>query len=642
MQRAMRVIGTAGHVDHGKSTLVKALTGTHPDRLKEEREREMTIDLGFAWMTLPLDDQPGTEEVGIVDVPGHRDFIENMLAGVGGIDAALFVIAADEGVMPQTREHLAILDLLKIESGVIALTKTDVVDQKDLGGEDWLDLIESDIRSIVSGTVLEDAQIVRVSGVSGAGIPELKRAIAGVLAKQPARPDILRPRLPVDRVFSMPGFGTVVTGTLMDGSLSIGDEIEILPSKISTRIRGLQSHKQREDTAVPGSRTAVNITGVAVENIRRGDVLAHPSTYKPTRRLDALVKLLPDASIPLKHNQELKFYIAASDVVARTRLLGTDEIKPGTEGWVQFELKEPVVAVKGDRFIIRRPSPGETLGGGLVIDPHPRRRYRRFSDSNIARLDALAKGDPEQVVLETLETLSTASLTQLINSAHMDTGEVKKLVSGLVKQGEIVILGGNEPGVKNALLLTAASWQWVSGKILNQVADYHERFPLKMGIPPQELRTKLKEPVLANLAIDQLIQEEKLVERGAVLRLPGHRIIFTPDQESAASRLLKRFEAAPNAPPSVKECIAEVGPDIYAALVELGRLVPVSQEVVFREQDYTRLVDETREYLKTNGTITVAQARDRFNTSRKYILALFEHFDAIGITKRVGDERRLK
>jgi selenocysteine-specific elongation factor len=318
----MRVIGTAGHVDHGKSALVAALTGTHPDRLKEEQAREMTIELGFAWFTLP-----DGEEVGVVDVPGHRDFIENMLSGVGGIDAALFVIAADEGVMPQTREHLAILDILQIGAGIIVLTKTDLIDEPE-----WLDLVEIDVRMIVSGTVLEDAPLVRVSAKNGAGLQDLIKALEIVLAGHPPRPDLGRARLSVDRVFTLPGFGTVVTGTLADGSLRQGDEIEILPQRIRGRVRGLQSHKRKVDQAHPGSRTAVNISGVDVEDIRRGDVLTPPGVYTPTQRVDVHFRLLPDLGSPLKHAAEVKLFVGASEVLARVRLLKTDELIPGEEG----------------------------------------------------------------------------------------------------------------------------------------------------------------------------------------------------------------------------------------------------------------------------------------------------------------------
>ncbi|MRR52612.1 MAG: selenocysteine-specific translation elongation factor, partial [Rhodocyclaceae bacterium] len=291
----MHVIGTAGHVDHGKSTLVAALTGTHPDRLKEEQEREMTIDLGFAWLTLP-DGEP----VGIVDVPGHRDFIENMLAGVGGIDAALFVIAADEGVMPQTREHLAILDLLQVQNGVVALTKVDLAPDAD-----WLDLVEEDVRQALRGTVLEQAPIVRVSARAHSGLDELRQALADCLAHTQPRPDLGRPRLPIDRVFSIAGFGTVVTGTLQDGRFKVGDEIEVLPAGKRGRIRGLQTHKQKEDVAVPGSRTAVNISGVDLDEVQRGDVMAHTGKYRPTQRIDVYFRLLKDAAGPLAHSAEV-------------------------------------------------------------------------------------------------------------------------------------------------------------------------------------------------------------------------------------------------------------------------------------------------------------------------------------------------
>ncbi|MBE0697429.1 MAG: selenocysteine-specific translation elongation factor, partial [Anaerolineaceae bacterium] len=383
----MHVIGTAGHVDHGKSTLVAALTGIHPDRLKEEQEREMTIDLGFAWMALP-----GGEQVGIVDVPGHRDFIENMLAGVGGIDAVLFVVAADEGVMPQTREHLAILDLLQVESGIVVLTKADMIEDAE-----WFELVEADVRQVLQGTVLANAPIIRVSAKTGAGLDALSAALETCLAGRPARSDLGRPRLPIDRVFTIAGFGTVVTGTLIDGRLKLGEEVEILPSGLRGRIRGLQSHKRKEQAAVPGSRTAVNVTGLEVEQINRGDILAYPGKYHSTRLLDVHFRLLSDASGPLKHSSEVKFYLGTAEILARVRLLGTEELKPGEEGWLQLELREPTLAVRGDRYILRRPSPGETLGGGVVVDPQPKGRYRRFAEGMLERLEALLAGSPADI-----------------------------------------------------------------------------------------------------------------------------------------------------------------------------------------------------------------------------------------------------
>src|SRR3989304_3701015 len=338
----MRVIGTAGHVDHGKSTLVEALTGVHPDRLKEEREREMTIDLGFGWMTLP-----SGERVGIVDVPGHIDFIENMLAGVGSIDAALFVVAADEGVMPQTREHLAILDLLKIEAGIVALTKIDLVDAE------WIDLVKSDVSDTLRGTALERASIIPVSARRGDGIPDLIGALEAVLAQRPARPDRGPPRLSVDRVFTVAGFGTVVTGTLIDGSFAVGDEVDIQPIGLAARIRGLQTHKAKLERAVPGSRVAINLSGVEVSDVKRGDVVASPGWLRPTRLLDARFEHLAESRgnspRPLKHNAEVKLFHGAAEVSATVRLIGDEMLPPGREGWVQFALKQPMAIVKGDR-----------------------------------------------------------------------------------------------------------------------------------------------------------------------------------------------------------------------------------------------------------------------------------------------------
>ncbi|HEX2697160.1 MAG TPA: selenocysteine-specific translation elongation factor, partial [Anaerolineales bacterium] len=418
----MRVIGTAGHVDHGKSTLIEALTGTHPDSLKEEQAREMTIELGFGWLTLP-----SGEEIGIVDVPGHRDFIGNMLAGVGGIDAALLVIAADEGIMPQTKEHLAILDLLQIPAGLIALTKTDLIKDKD-----WLDLIETDVRTAVKGTVLQNAPILRVSARTKTGLDQLLATLADVLRDRPARPNLGRPRLPIDRVFSMSGFGTVVTGTLTDGHLAIGDDVEILPSNLTGRVRGLQTHKKKEEQAVPGSRTAVNISGVATEQIQRGDVLVHPRQYQTTRRVDARFRLLKDVSAPLKHSSEVKIFVGTSETIATLRLLGVEELSPGAEGWIQLELHKPIVAVRGDHYILRRPSPGETLGGGVIVDTQPKGRHKRFDESILKSLVSLTQGSPSDVLLEAALALNAAPINDIVARSQLETASAESALKDLL------------------------------------------------------------------------------------------------------------------------------------------------------------------------------------------------------------------
>jgi selenocysteine-specific elongation factor len=626
----MRVIGTAGHVDHGKSTLIAALTGVHPDRLKEEQEREMTIELGFGWLTLP-----DGEEIGIVDVPGHRDFIENMLAGIGGIDAALLIIAADEGVMPQTREHLAILDLLQIQNGLVVITKTDLVDDSD-----WLDLVETDIRAVLAGTVMENAPFVRVSAKTGFGLDELQRSLSLILRNTTPRLDLGRPRLPIDRVFSIPGFGTVVTGTLTDGHLSVGDEVEILPSGRKSRVRGLQTHKQKEESAVPGSRTAVNISGVAVDEIARGEVVVTPGHYQPTRRLDARLRLLKDVSAPLKHATEVKVFLGTAESVARLRVLGAETLEPGSEGWIQLELREPLVAARGDRFILRRPSPSETLGGGLVVDPQPRERHKRFDESVLTGLETLSQGSPAEVLFLAALVLGAASAKEIVAKARLESEFAGTALRECIESGLLIPLEGQiEAPISEKLLLPAPHWENLRNNALAALAAHHKNFPLRRGMPREELKSRLKlTPRLFNAALKRL----DLQDGGNWLALPGHAIHFSATQQARADALLKKFAAAPYTPPSVKECQVEAGEDVYAALVELGELIQAAPEVVFRRTDYEKMVAQVRALLAKNGQLTAAEVRDLFGTSRKYALGLLEHLDALGVTIRDGDYRRLK
>ncbi len=620
----MRVIGTAGHVDHGKSTLVTALTGMNPDRLQEEREREMTIDLGFAWLTLP-----NGEAVGVIDVPGHRDFIENMLAGVGGIDATLFVVAADEGVMPQTREHLAILDLLQIPAGVIALTKKDLVDS------DWLSLISSDLAAIVRGTVLERAPQIAVSARLGEGLPELKAALADCLAARPPRPDLGRPRLPLDRVFTLTGFGTVVTGTLADGPLQLGDEVEILPVGLPARIRGLQTHKAKIERAVPGSRVAVNLTGVEVAQLQRGFVLAHPGTLRATSRLDVRFTHLRDAGLSLKHNAEVKLFIGAAEVLATVRLLQHEALAPGETAWVQLELAQPVVAVKGDRFILRRPSPGATIGGGSVIDPHPPRRHKRHDPALLARLDTLAKGTPGEILLQALQLLGPAPLKEALAKAALDATATTATLAEVSPQ--LIYLDGD------ALVLSLPVWRQFASNIYDLLQAFHAAHPLRAGMPREELKSKLKlSPRIFNALVAHAAATGTVVATGAVVRLPAHSITFTPIQQTAINVLLADYRREPFNTPSVKDCTARLGDAVLAALIDLGALVQLSPDVLLLAETYTQAVERVRAHVHARGKITVAEARDLFSTSRKYALALMEYLDAQGVTKRIGDERVLK
>ena len=627
----MRVIGTAGHVDHGKSTLIEALTGTHPDRLKEEKAREMTIELGFGWLTLP-----NGEEIGIVDVPGHRDFIENMLSGIGGIDAVLLVIAADEGIMPQTKEHLAILDLLQIPAGLIVLTKTDLASDSD-----WLDLIEADIRRAVSETVLNGAPILRVSARAGTGLKELSHALENLLQEKPTRPDLNRPRLPIDRIFTMSGFGTVVTGTLRDGQLSVGDEVEILPSGLQGRVRGLQTHKKKAESAVPGSRTAVNISGVDVEQIQRGDVLAHPGQYQATRRIDVRFKALHDISKPLAHGDEVKFFVGSSETVATIRILGTDEIKASEEGWLQLELRDDTVALRGDRYILRRPSPSETLGGGAVVDHQPKGRHKRFDADVLKSLESLAQGSPAEVLFEAASALQIAPLKEIISKSRLEAAAAESALQETVQNGQLVLLENSQK--PEALVAALPYWNSLSATILDTVQSYHAQYPLRRGMPREELKSKLKlTPKIFNAVIVHLGSKNELTDdRGAVSKL-GHEVKFDGQNQLKVQALRRKFESNPYATPSLKECQTEAGEEVINALIEQGELVLVSQDVIFLKSDYDEMVSRIKQKLTAQGQITLAEVRDMLNTTRKYVQALLEHLDAIGVTMRDGDARKLR
>jgi len=640
----MRVIGTAGHVDHGKSALIEALTGTHPDRLQEERDRGLTIVLGFAWLTLPDGD-----EIGIVDVPGHSDFIENMLSGVGAIDAALFVVAADESVMPQTREHLAILNLLKIDGGVVALTKVDLIDDPD-----WLDLVEAEVKETLAGTVLDSAPVVRVSARTGEGVDELRKILQHVLADKPPRADLGRGRLSVDRVFTIDGFGTVVTGTLTEGQLQIGDEVTILPQGISGRVRGLQTHQSKIQVAVPGSRTAVNISGINADQVLRGDVIAHPNNYQPTRRLDVHFQMLPEASHPLRHNTTAKFFIGAAEVIARVRLLGVELLKPGDQGWLQLELVSPVVAVRGDRYILRRPSPAETMGGGVVIDPHPKGRHKRFDQDVLDRFDALASGTPDDIFMQALLVLGVASFQDTANKASLAAETAKESLDALIDEGQVLLLNEDELITASTLLSSKTYWGQMLSSAVREITDYHHSYPLRSGMPREELKSRLQITTrIFNALLAHLIAGNQLIEISLRRDLPGissipvvqhpdHKVRYSPDQQKQVDVLMAKFKSQPYVAPTVKDCLDALGDDLYAALIDAGRLMPVSSEVVFRWEDYQTMVSELRRILTQQGTIQIAQVRDHFNTTRRYVLALMEHLDAIGITVREGDVRKLK
>ncbi len=630
----MYVIGTAGHVDHGKSTLIKALTGIHPDRLKEEKLRQMTIDLGFAWLELP-----DGEELGIVDVPGHRDFIENMLSGVGGIDAALFIIAADEGVMPQTKEHLAILDLLQVKNGIIVITKIDLVDDPD-----WLDLVEMDVHDAVKGTVLEHARIVRVSAYTKAGIDALIKILQELLAEVKPKPDFDRARLPIDRVFSITGFGTIVTGTLLDGSLKVGEEVELLPGRKKVRIRGLQTHKKNEQIASPGSRTAVNLTGINVDEIQRGQVIASLKKYQPTQRFDADLRILPSSSFSIKHNQTVKLFIGASEVLSRIRVLGQDEIKPGETGWVQVEPAAEIVGIRGDRFIIRIPSPGETIGGGMIVNPNPSRRHKRFSEVVIKQLEAYKQGTPYEIFLQSIQDVGVGAFDMVAKKAKLESSIIREFWTDLIEGKQIYQLEKGDVFQKPGTMICSFAWLMdKQNKTSSLLENYHHQYNLRSGIPKEELKSRLKLDQPVFLAVLNLFQEINFVETiGNVVRLKAFSPNLNDSQQKAQESILKSFSAMPYSTPGIKESIENHGEEIFNYLQSENILINVGNDVAFLSEYYHEMKEWVVYKIEQSESLTVAEFRDKFQTSRKYALAFLEHLDAIGITIRDGDVRKIR
>ncbi|MFN8530770.1 MAG: selenocysteine-specific translation elongation factor [Anaerolineae bacterium] len=616
----MYVIGTAGHVDHGKSTLVTALTGIDPDRLAEEKAREMTIDLGFAWMSLA-----DGESVGIVDVPGHRDFIENMLAGVAGMDAVLLVIAADEGVMPQTREHLHILDLLDIKHGIIVLTKTDVVDDAD-----WLVLVQADIRAAVAGTTLADASILPVSARTGSGLAELKQALAALLSGLPPRKDLGRPRLPIDRTFTITGFGTVLTGTLSGGSLRISDEVELQPSGLRGRIRGLQSYQKAVQTAYPGSRVAVNIVGIDKTDVQRGDVLALPGQIQPTQMIDVWFRHLPDASRPLKHDAEVKLFVGAAETSARVRLLGTDSISPGETGWLQLRLMNPSALTDGDRYILRYPSPGETIGGGIVVDAHPPERWKRFAPAVIEHLTIRAQGTPAERLAQAADSPDPLPRPVLQRQLGMDDNTFVAALEEAVQFGFVRQLPDQS-------LITEERWQTIAQAIGDHVRAYHQAFPLRMGMPREELRSRLGIKQASLAAILNTLSD--VIHNHEVIAYVDHQVVFTSAQTAQIDNLLHTLGETPYTPPAFRAVSSGIEEEAIRALFDRGDLVPVQPDMVYTRAAYDLLVEVVLTFLDSHDSISASQLRDHIGTSRKYAIALLEFLDSQGITKRIGDLR---
>lgn len=632
MQRV--IIGTAGHIDHGKTTLVKALTGVDTDRLKEEKQRGISIELGFA----PLD-LPNGQRAGLVDVPGHERFIRQMLAGASGIDMVILVIAADEGVMPQTREHMDIIELLGIERGVVAITKKDLVE------DDWLMLVEEEVREYLEGTVLKGAPVIPVSAVTGEGIPELLKTLEEMAEQVPGKPAAGKVRLPIDRVFSMTGFGTVVTGTLWSGEIKTGDTLEILPSRKLVRVRNLQVHGQRVEKALAGQRVAANLQGVEVEEIRRGNVLATPGFLQPSYRVDTVFRLLKTSPWRLKNWTRIRFHLGTDEALGRVILLDRDELAPGEEAYAQIVLEKPVVAYQQDRFVARFYSPVTTIGGGKIIDPHPPKQ-KRFREEVLAMLALKEEGSILEVILQELETNSDAvlSVTDIAREVGEDEEQVSQNLALLLEQGKIaaVEVEGKRYYISSHRL------EQLEDRTRELLADFHSRYPLRKGYSREELRTRLFKSYQSKIAggLLQLMEQRGTIKtEGNYVALPHHRPSPSPAQEEAVSRIMHEMSKQPFSPPGPKELMdltrldTEDFNEVLGYLLEQGQLVKVAENTYFSAEAIEQGKTLLEKYFKTNRELGLATARDLFNSSRKYTLPLMEYYDRIRFTKRVGDVR---
>ncbi len=627
------VVGTAGHIDHGKTSLVKALTGTDTDRLPEEKARGITIDLGFAFL-----EEPGSLVIEIVDVPGHERFVKNMLAGVGGIDLALLVVAADEGVMPQTREHLAICQLLRIKSGMVALTKA------DLAEPDWIDLVRDDVANLVRSTFLAGCPLLPVSVKTGAGLGELRQALADLGRQVPAKPTDQTARLPIDRVFTVKGFGTVVTGTLTAGTFGVDDKVEVYPRGVQSKVRGLQVHGTGVERASAGQRTAVNLQGVERAAIERGDVVAPPGSLVPSLLADATLELLPDAPRPLKARDRVRFHVGTQEVMARVLLVDRATLEPGQVSYGRFRFEAPVVALPGDRFVIRSYSPIVTIGGGTLLDIAPP-RFKRKAPALLAHLTLLEHGAPTQVLEEHLKQAGPAGARAADLRARTAFGpdRLKRLLEELVQAGALV-------AVDREWYLHREGNDRLRSQTLALLEAFHAENPLRAGISREELRSRaghaqerVFSQLLSGLEAEGLVRSEK-----DQVRLATHTIRLSAEQDRIVKGLEADFLKAGAAPPSPEEALARLGVqgtekhELFQLLVSDRRLLRVKDSLYFHAEALRAIQDKVVAHLREKKDIGPGDVKDLLGISRKYAIPLMEYFDAQRVTVRQGERRVLR
>jgi selenocysteine-specific elongation factor len=630
------IIGTAGHIDHGKTTLIRALTGRNTDRLKEEQERGISIELGFTYFDLP-----SGKRAGIIDVPGHEKFIKNMLAGIIGIDIVLLVIAADEGIMPQTLEHLAILDLLGIKKGFIVLTKSDLVD------EEWIELVKEDIKDEVKGTFLENSPIIKVSSTKGTGIDEAISLVDSLTEQIEDRDINDMPRLPVDRVFSISGFGTVVTGTLLSGFFKVGDEVQIFPGNKKGRIRSLQVHDNDADIAYGGQRVAINIAGIKKEDAQRGSVVAPINSMKDTMMLDVKVKLLKSINRSIENRARLRLYIGTKEVLCRIVLLDREELNPGEEAYAQLRLEEEIVVKRRDKFIIRFYSPMFTIGGGEILEPNPTKK-KRFDKDILKELEIKELGNSIDIIEKIVEDKSKEfpTIKDIAVFTAMLEEKVKEEVEHLVKDDRLVIF----TLTKDLYTIHKKYFNEVKDKIIKELELYHNKYPLRNGMRKEEIRSKFlknAKPKVAEAFIDLLINSGDLEQRLENICIKGFESKYNSSQLKIKEDIINKFKENPFLPPRKEELLEllnmnkEDVEEVFVSIVSNGDIIKLSDEIYLLKENYDIALDKLEKYIHSNGSISIGEYRDLLNANRKVALSLLEYFDQIKVTKRDGDKRIL-
>lgn len=630
------VLGTAGHIDHGKTALIKALTGIDTDRLKEEKERGITIELGFAFLVLP-----SGLRMGIVDVPGHEKFVKHMVAGAWGVDLVALVVAADEGIMPQTREHLDICRLLGVKKGLVVVSKIDLADPE------LVQLVAEEVGELVAGTFLEGAPIVNVSALTGEGIPQLLTTLDKLANEIQGRTSAGLLRLPIDRVFTMKGFGTVVTGTLVSGSISVGDAVQIIPSMREGKVRGIQVHNEIVQTARAGQRTAVNLQGIGKSHINRGDVLIHPHTITPTYMVDVYLEHLPNSPRPLRNRRKQRFHIGTSSTLSTIVLLDREELAPGESGFVQLRFEKPVVAFPQDRFVIRGSSAIQTLGGGVVIDSHPD-KHKRLARDVLAGLAILRDGGEEEVLIHHLagSGVRGIALKELRERVNIPPGRLSKLLGGLIGKGEIVAIDGVD-----GRFLHNSGYEQLKKETLSYILEFHEKYPLRPGPSKEEVKSKLPKTVEAKLfqhILKELVDLKEILVEKDKLRLSTHRVSLRGDQERLKNKVERLFAQAGLQSPSIKELASKLSADesevrnVVRLLVEEGVVIKAKEDLYFHAEAVEKLKAELIRFLRAHHEITTAEFKELTRASRKYAIPLIEYFDNSKVTIRVGEKRLLR